>query len=166
MLTDHHFGPVLTSLSELLPFGRPLSGRAIGMAWESFPQQAKLDLDPAQLAYAAVQLQLDPDPLRDKPLHIQLLRYVYPVTNGSPDCSRGLRPDLRARMAHPGIFHPLTVREESLVSLRLPAGPQVLPTHGESIAARRRRLLALAAATGVDLTAAATTPEPQLTAAQ
>lgn len=164
MLTDHHFGPVLISLSELLPFGRPLSGRAISMAWESFPKQAKLDLEPSQLAYAAVQLQLDPEPQREKPIHIQLLRYVYPITNGSPDCSRGLRPDLRARMAQPGIFHPLSVREESLAP-RLPSGPIVLPTHGESIAARRRRLLALAAATGVDLTAAAT-PEPQLIAAQ
>ena len=165
MLTPDTFGPVLADLSELLPFAKSLSGSATGLAWESLPKQAKLDLEPSQLVYAAQQLQLDPEPLRDKPLHIQLLRYVYPVTNGSPDCSRGLRPDLRARMAHPGIFHPLSVREESLVSLRLPAGPQVLPTHGESIAARRRRLLALAAATGVDLTAAAK-PQPQLTAAQ
>lgn len=116
-IEDHH--AALTTLMQLLPMSRQLTGAAMTMAWETFPERAKLDLTGEALLFAVQQRMLDPQPPKDMAPHIALLRYVYPVNrtthrergeeviNDHPMVERGLRRDLAKRMADPGQFHEL-----------------------------------------------------------
>jgi hypothetical protein len=116
-IEDHH--AALTTLMQLLPMSKQLTGAAMTMAWETFPERAKLDLTGEALLFAVQQRMLDPQPPKDVAPHIALLRYVYPVNrsirrergeeviNDHPMVERGLRLDLAKRMADPGQFHEL-----------------------------------------------------------
>ena len=136
-MEDHH--AALTTLMQLLPMSKQLTGAAMTMAWDTFPERAKLDLTGEALLFAVQQRMLDPQPPRDVAPHIALLRYVYPVNrttrrergeevvNDHPMIERGLRHDLAKRMADPGQFHELvrTLPEQAPIdSPRLVAGPE------------------------------------------
>ena len=56
---------------------------------------------------------LDPEPYQEIPLHLSLLRYLYPLENNRGAVERGLRSDLAERMKRPEVFHdPQPVRHE------------------------------------------------------
>jgi hypothetical protein len=56
---------------------------------------------------------LDPEPPKEIPLHLSLLRYLYPLENNRGAVERGLRPDLAERMKRPEVFHdPQPARHE------------------------------------------------------
>lgn len=59
----------------------------------------------AHLGYAAAQLLLDPDPPKELPVHLALLRYLYRLENGTPNFRWGLKGDLEQRMLKPSEFH-------------------------------------------------------------
>lgn len=132
---DHH--AALTTLMQLLPMSKQLTPAAMSMAWDTFPERAKLDLSGEALLFAVQQRMLDPQPPKDVAPHIALLRYVYPVNRTTrrergeevivdhPMVERGLRHDLAKRMAAPGQFHELvrTLPEQAPVdALRLAPG--------------------------------------------
>jgi hypothetical protein len=132
---DHH--AALTTLMQLLPMSKQLTPAAMSMAWDTFPERAKLDLSGEALLFAVQQRMLDPQPPKDVAPHIALLRYVYPVNRTTrrergeevivdhPMVERGLRHDLAKRMADPGQFHELvrTLPEKAPVdALRLAPG--------------------------------------------
>lgn len=105
MITELDFVDVVDALYELLPFSKRISTQAIALAWSSFPEPAKHQLNRAMLDYAAGQLLLDPAPDKEKPPHLALLRYVYRMGDGVPRFDWGLKADLPQRMASPGVFH-------------------------------------------------------------
>lgn len=96
---------VLEGLSAVLPFAKPQNPAAALLVWASFPAEAKAQLTPDMLVYAATQRLMDPDPPKETPLHIQLLRYVYRLENGQPNFGWGLKLDLPQRMANASQFH-------------------------------------------------------------
>ena len=146
MLTAPDFINCLAGLIESLPHHKALSERGLAFAWSSFPPQAKSDLSPDLLAYAAMQRLIDPEPRQQLAIHIQLLAYLYPLSNGVPAVQQGLRPDLRDRLKQPSLFHPLTTQPAHLPALP-PVEPAQLPQ--ESPEQRRRRLTALLHQTAV-----------------
>jgi hypothetical protein len=95
-------------LQQLRQFGRELDETALMLAWITFPEKAKHELGTQHLEYAAAQLLLDPEPPKDTPAHLLLLRYVYRLENGQPNLEWGLKADLASRMQLPGKFHPAT----------------------------------------------------------
>jgi hypothetical protein len=105
MITADFFNSTITCLSEVLPFGKRLSVEAAGILWITFPAAAKADLTPGMLQFAVTQRLLDPDPPKEVPIHIGLLRYCYRLENGTPNVAWGLKADLRERMARPDVFH-------------------------------------------------------------
>jgi hypothetical protein len=124
---------------QLLPMSKQLTGAAMTMAWETFPERAKFDLTEEALLFAVQQRMLDPQPPKDVAPHIALLRYVYPVNRTTrrergeevitdhPMIERGLRHDLSKRMADPSQFHELvrTLPEQAPTEApRLVAGPE------------------------------------------
>lgn len=143
---------VLQGLSELRPRGKTVSEQGLTLAWLTFPERAKAELTPALLGYAAQQLCLDPEPDLDRPLHIQLLRYVYPLRDGVPQLGRGLRHDIEERRRNPQEFHPLTQQAEGLLFgaalAALPEAEPALPWLIETRQVRRARLLRLAQQVG------------------
>lgn len=106
MLDSQHFARTLSGLAGLLPFGKALSEPALLLAWQTYPAEAKQQLSNQQFTYAAGQYLLDPDPPREVPVHLALLRYLYRLEYGAPNFGWGLKPDLPERMARPGEFHP------------------------------------------------------------
>lgn len=150
MLAATDFVNLLTGLVESLPQHKALSERGVLFAWASFPEEAKQQLTPGHLAYAATQRVLDPEPRNQVAIHIQLLAYLYPLRNGAPDLARGFRMDLEQRMAAPGRFHPLTAAAEHQRVL-LPGEPQTPFTPQETAEQLRRRLNRIASQTGVVL---------------
>lgn len=146
-LNHNAFLNVLQGLSELRPRGKTVSEQGLTLAWLTFPERAKAELTPALLGYAAQQLCLDPEPDLDRPLHIQLLRYVYPLRDGVPHLASGLRHDIDQRMRNPQEFHPLTRPSEAMAAAAFaPWPPQSWLT--ESMVDRRARLLRLAQEVG------------------
>lgn len=85
---------VLEGLSCLLPMAKQLNESAVLLMWATFPEQAKEELTPEALQYAAGQRMLDPDPAKETPLHLQLLRYLYALENGQPNLRWGLKVKL------------------------------------------------------------------------
>lgn len=154
-LNHHAFLNVLQGLSELRPRGKTVSEQGLTLAWLTFPERAKAELTPALLGYAAQQLCLDPEPDLDRPLHIQLLRYVYPLRDGVPQLGRGLRHDIEERLRNPQDFHALTQSAEGfLVGAALAALPEsepALPWLTETLQARRARLRSIAREVGTTL---------------
>lgn len=107
-LSFEQFGRILTGLQQLKPFAKQLDESGIMLAWVSFPEEARLKLSDKHLTYAAAQLLLDPEPPKDQPVHLLLLRYLYRLENGQPNVRWGLKADLDSRMKLPTHFHPVT----------------------------------------------------------
>ena len=122
-LTFEQFGQVLTGLQQLRPFAKGLDESGLMLAWISFPEEARLKLRQHHLSFAAAQLLLDPEPPKEVPVHLLLLRYLYRLENGAPNVRWGLKADLDSRMKLPTHFHPVTTSSaqrtlsESLVKL-------------------------------------------------
>ena len=113
MITIEEFQTALTGLSQLLPMSRQMSAPALVIAWDTFPITAKQQLTSKSLAFAISQRAMDPNAPKETPLHMSLLRYLYPLRNDCADVERGLRLDLATRMAQPDRFHdPAPAREE------------------------------------------------------
>ena len=125
MINIKQFHAAVTSLMQLLPMSKQLTGSALTMAWDTFPERAKLDLSDEILLFAVQQRLLDPAPPKDLAPHLALLRYAYHLENDRPIVERGLRPDLVRRMAAPDRFHdPAPARQEQAPPRQpqLPAG--------------------------------------------
>jgi hypothetical protein len=137
VITPQLFQVVITSMNQLLEFPKTLSPSALVLAWDTFPEPARTELTEAILLYAVQQWALDLERQKDLPIHIQLLRYVYPVRRitkekrGQEFCidealvEGGLRRDLVQRMARPYRFHDTApVRDEVRLDTtpRLPEG--------------------------------------------
>jgi hypothetical protein len=71
--------------------------------------------------YAAAQRMLDPDPMEELPLPMQLLNYVFRNENGRANVAWGLKADLADRMANPDRFNPQPVPGQVV----LPSEPPV-----------------------------------------
>jgi len=127
VITLEEFQASVTSLLQLLPMQRPLTAPALVLAWDTFPASAKRDLSGEVLGFCVGQRLMDPAPPKELAPHLALLRYAYPLENDRPITDRGLRSDLRERMAFPDRFHdPAPVRHEQAAP---PARPQ-LPGRG------------------------------------
>ena len=137
MINIKQFHAAITSLMQLLPLSKQLTGSALTMAWDTFPERAKIDLTDEILLYSVQQRVLDPEPPKGMAPHVALLRYAYPVDRAirrergedvisdQPMCDRGLRKDLAQRMAAPDRFHdPAPARKEQAPPQQpqLPAG--------------------------------------------
>lgn len=105
MLQLEHFISTLNALQEALPRGKRLGEATYALMWATFPAKAKEDLTPEVWMYAAAQRLLDPDPMEDLPLPMQLLNYVFRNENGRANVSWGLKADLPERMANPDRFN-------------------------------------------------------------
>lgn len=164
-LTMRDFAPAMGFLCEMLPMQRALSDEALAMAWETMPNAAKIHLTRESLAFAVKQRLVDPAPPKEQALHIQLLRYVFPVertvrrergeevNSDRVLLENGPRADLAERMAAPDRFHdPAPVRHEQAPPQRprLPGGgrawhpsemtAQQHAAHLERVAAAMQRL--------------------------
>jgi hypothetical protein len=96
---------------------RQMTAPALVIAWDTTPITAKQQLTPQSLAFAVSQRAMDPSPPKEAPLHLSLLRYLYPLRNDCAEVERGLRPDLAQRMAQPDRFHdPAPAREEHVLA--------------------------------------------------
>ena len=148
------FAPAMGFLCEMLPMQRALGDEALAMAWETMPNGAKIHLTRESLAFAVKQRLIDPAPPKDVALHIQLLRYVFPIERtvrrdrGKEVFSdrvlieNGPRGDLRQRMADPDRFHdPAPARQEQRAAAasapRLPGGSK--PWHPDQLTPEQRR---------------------------
>lgn len=130
MITQQQFNQTMKGLYGLLPFAKNIPPESANLAWVSFPDQAKRQFTQEILDYAAGQLLMDPDPDKEKPPHLALLRYVYRNENGQPNLDWGLKQDLPQRMAKAGQFNPEPKSEAALVAAgELPAydGPRHAP---------------------------------------
>jgi hypothetical protein len=97
VISRESFTMVLQGLQALRPFGKPLPEAALLLAWSSFPDQAKAELDDEDLEWAASQAVLDPDPPAKLAPHIGLLRYLYATIDGSALPENGRRRGSEAR---------------------------------------------------------------------
>jgi hypothetical protein len=151
VISLQQFQVAITSLMQILPMAKPLSAAALVMAWDTFPERAKIDLTDEILLYAVQQRVLDPEPPKGVAPHVALLRYAYPVdrtirrergeevVSDQPMVERGLRKDLAQRMAAPDRFHdPSPVRhEQAPPQPRLPAGSS--QWHPDQLTTEQRR---------------------------
>ena len=162
MINAKQFHAAVTSLMQLLPMSKQLNGSALTLAWDTFPERAKIDLTDEILLYAVQQRLLDPEPPKDVAPHVALLRYAYPVDRmvrrerGEEVISdqllvdRGLRKDLAQRMADPDHFHdPAPARKEqaALQQPQLPAGSN--HWHPDHLSTEQRRAHVFAVASAV-----------------
>lgn len=99
------FTTVLRAISGLLPFGSKLDEAQCLLAWQTIPPQVRDEVSNEMWVYAAGQRKLDPAPLQDLTLDVQLLRYLYRLENGMPNFEWGLKQDLASRMAQPHKFN-------------------------------------------------------------
>ena len=129
-LSADTFCRTLQGIQSLMPYGKTLNEAALLIAWQTLPNNVRQQLTSEMLAYAAGQYLQDPEPPKDQPIHLALLRYLYRLENGRPNYQWGLKQDLQQRMASDGRFHPETVSEAALVAAgELPAhdGPRHAP---------------------------------------
>ena len=129
-LSADTFCRTLQGIQSLMPYGKTLNEAALLIAWQTLPNNVRQQLTPAMLAYAAGQYLQDPEPPKDQPVHLVLLRYLYRLENGRPNYEWGLKLDLQQRMASDGRFNPEPVSEAALVAAgELPAhdGPRHAP---------------------------------------
>ena len=162
MINIKQFHAAVTSLMQLLPMSKQLTGSALTMAWDTFPERAKIDLTDEILLFAVQQRVLDPEPPRGMAPHVALLRYAYPVDrtirrergedviSDQPMVDRGLRKDLAQRMAAPDHFHdPAPARKEQAPPQQpqLPAGST--QWHPDHLTTEQRRAHVRAVASAV-----------------
>ena len=121
MLSLDQFSMTLGALSEALPRGKRMAEATYALLWATFPAKAKEELTPEIWIYAAAQRMMDPDPMEDLPLPMQLLNYVFRNENGRANVSWGLKLDLPERMANPDRFNPQPVPGQVV----LPSEPPV-----------------------------------------
>ena len=141
-ITSDEFTATISTLLEVLPMQRRLTEAGLVMLWETFPLTAKQQLTGGILRFCASQRMLDPAPPKELAPHLSLLRYAYPLEADRPVVERGLRPDLRQRMAEPDRFHdPAPAREERQAASdrapRLPGNSK--PWHPDRLTADQRR---------------------------
>lgn len=105
MITSDEFTSIINMASEVLPFSKKFSDSAIVLMYMTLPAKAREELTPEQLIYACSQRMLDPDPPKELPLHLALLRYLYRLENGNANIAWGLKPSLQERMQRPDVFH-------------------------------------------------------------
>jgi hypothetical protein len=152
VISLQQFQVAITSLMQILPMAKPLSAPALVMAWDTFPERAKIDLTDEILLFAVQQRVLDPEPPKGMAPHVALLRYAYPVdrtvrrergeevVSDQPMVERGLRRDLAQRMTAPDRFHdPAPARREQAPPRQpqLPAG--ATQWHPDHLTPERRR---------------------------
>jgi hypothetical protein len=162
VINAKQFHAAVTSLMQLLPMSKQLTGSALTMAWDTFPERAKIDLTDEILLFAVQQRVLDPEPPRGMAPHVALLRYAYPVDrtirrergedviSDQPMVDRGLRKDLAQRMAAPDRFHdPAPARKEQAPPQQpqLPAGST--QWHPDHLTTEQRRAHVRAVASAV-----------------
>ena len=162
MISLQQFQVAITSLMQILPMAKPLSAASLVMAWDTFPERAKIDLTDEILLYAVQQRMLDPEPPKGMAPHVALLRYAYPVDrtirrergedviSDQPMVDRGLRKDLAQRMAAPDHFHdPAPARKEQAPPQQpqLPAGST--QWHPDHLTTEQRRAHVRAVASAV-----------------
>lgn len=151
MLKPDEFFDLLAGLAECIPLAKTLSTRGLAFAWTTFPQQAREELTSAHLAYACAQRTFDPAPDQKMAVHIQLLTYLYPMRDGVPCLTTGLRHDLPERMNNPSTFHPLVINQAHCAP-SLPSAAEPVPQFlTETPEQRRKRIRLLARQTGVKL---------------
>ncbi len=129
-LNAKDFARTLVAVQTLLPFAKKLPEEALLLAWATLPGNVRQQLTGPMLMYAAGQYLQDPNPPKDQPTHLALLRYLYRLENGRPNYEWGLKADLPERMASDGRFFPEPVSEADLVAAgQLPAhdGPRHSP---------------------------------------
>ena len=152
MLTPEQFIDAISGLIESIPLHKAISERGLAFAWSAFPADAKRILTANQLAYACIQRTLDPDPNLKLAIQIQLLTYLFPLRDGMPQLSAGLRHDLPQRIADPYTFHSITPQDPAHRLTALPPSDElVLNWQVESPQQRRQRLEALARQTGIEM---------------
>jgi hypothetical protein len=95
----------LRALSSLLPYGKKITDEEALFTWAMLPESVKTSVSNEIWMYACAQRRMDPEPDKELPLDIQLLRYVYRVRDGQPAFDWGLKQDLPQRMAMGGQFH-------------------------------------------------------------
>jgi hypothetical protein len=95
----------LRALSSLLPYGKKITDEEALFTWAMLPESVKVSVTDEMWVYACAQRRMDPNPDKELPLDIQLLRYVYRVRDGQPAFDWGLKQDLPQRMAMGGQFH-------------------------------------------------------------
>jgi hypothetical protein len=125
VISSDEFTATMSTLLEVLPMQRRLTEAGLVMLWETFPASAKADLTVAVLRFCVSQRLLDPAPPKELAPHLALLRYAYPLEHDRPVTDRGLRADLRERMAFGDRFHdPAPARHEQAPPERprLPGG--------------------------------------------
>jgi len=105
MITQQEFADVLQALSRTLPRFKPWDATAMALAWMTFPERAKQELNREIWLYCAGQRRLDPNPPDDKPLDLQLLDYCYRNRDGRACVEWGLKADLAERMSRPNVFN-------------------------------------------------------------
>jgi hypothetical protein len=115
-LTAETFCRTLQGIQSLMPYGKTLNEAALLIAWTTLPHNVRNQLTSEMLAYAAGQYLQDPEPPKDQPVHLALLRYLYRLENGRPNYEWGLKLDLPQRMAGDGRFFPEPVSEAALVA--------------------------------------------------
>lgn len=129
-LDNEHFVRTLLGLQQLSKFAKPLGEAGLALAWASFPEQAKRELNNAAWSFAAAQYLLDPEPPKEMPIHVAMLRYLYRNRDGVAALDWGLKPDLASRMKLPGYFHKPAISEhERVITEGTPAldGPRQSP---------------------------------------
>jgi hypothetical protein len=137
----------LRTLNAQLPYGKNPKDDELTFLWALLPDSITDQITDAMWAYAIQQRLMDPAPDDKLPIFQQVLRHLYRLRDGMPEFAWGLREDLAERMTSPHRFHPLTPATEAKRA-ELPPFRQKAPETKEQ---RRARIMALAAATGVDL---------------
>jgi hypothetical protein len=152
-MNESVFGVGLRTLCSQLPFGKKPADDEISFLWMVLPQSVTTIVTDRMWGYAIQQRLLDPEPNSDLPICQQLFSYLFRLRDGRPDFELGLRPDLPERMNALKVFHPLSAPRAESALFNAPQLPEVPPRPPKTREQRIARLLALAEATGVDLSA-------------
>lgn len=138
----------LRTLAAQLPYGKTPKDDELKFLWSVMPKHVTGQITDGMWLYAIQQRIMDPAPDDKLPIVQQVYRHLFRLRDGSPAFEWGLREDLPQRMAAAHQFHPLT---PAAFAHKPPELPPIVEQAPENPQARRARLLALAEATGVDL---------------
>lgn len=147
-MQENTFKIGLRALCAQLPYGKNPKDDELTFLWSLMPKSITAQITDEMWLYAVQQRLMDPTPDDKLPIFQQVMRHLYRLRDGMPEFEWGLRPDLPERMDNAHRFHSLTADASAQPA---PALPEIRPMPTESPQARRARLVALAEATGVDL---------------
>lgn len=151
-MDERTFALGLRTLAAQLPYGKRLEPDELTFLWMILPTKVTAAVTDQMWAYAIQQRLIDPKPNNDIAIVMQPMKYLFRCRDGMPAFELGLREDLGHRMQQADHFHTIEpCRPEAAPppeALQLPPPPPMRPETKEE---RQARLLALAAATGVDL---------------